>query len=173
MILAASARFDTVDAALRFACWRAAGAHATQVHGPGQLRHEMRSPAAPFAGMGEKMKKMFAIAALSVLGGCVSAPQVDFSNSDPACAQQCSANHTQCMSGFKLFPLANESACKTAMETCAKTCPAKGEVSSAAQSKKAPSTTSERLKELDGLFKDGLISKEEYETKRLEVIKAM
>jgi len=98
---------------------------------------------------------------------------VDFSNADSACAQQCSANHTSCMSGFKLFPLANESSCKTAMETCAKTCPTKTEAAAATQTKPIQPSAAERLKELDALLKDGLISRAEYEAKRQEILKAM
>ena len=108
-----------------------------------------------------------------MLTACVGAPKVDFSNSDTVCAQQCSANHTNCMSGFKLFPLANESSCKTAMETCAQTCPTKAEAAASIKAKLAPPSVAEKLKELDALFTDGLISKAEHESKRQQVLKAM
>lgn len=108
-----------------------------------------------------------------LLSACVGAPKVDFSNTDPVCAQQCSENHTKCMSGFKLFPLANESSCKTAMETCAKTCPTKAEVVASGKEKQAQPSAAERLKSLDALFKDGVISKTEYETKRQEILKGI
>jgi hypothetical protein len=75
------------------------------------------------------------------------------------------------MSGFKLFPLANEASCKTAMETCAQTCPAKSAVS--ATQPKAQISNAEKLKELDSLYKGGLINKYEYDTKRQEVLKSM
>jgi hypothetical protein len=77
------------------------------------------------------------------------------------------------MSGFKLFPLANESACKTAMETCAQTCPTKADATLFGKGKLAHPSSAERLKELDALLKDGLISKAEYDAKRQEVLKAM
>jgi Short C-terminal domain len=119
-----------------------------------------------------KLPALFSMAAL-LLTACVGAPKVDFSNTDSACAQQCSANHTSCMSGFKLFPLANESSCKTAMETCAQTCPTKAEGAASGKGKVAQPSAAEKLKELDALLKDGLISKAEYEAKRQEVLKAM
>ena len=119
-----------------------------------------------------KLTAPFSMAAL-LLTACVGAPKVDFSNTDSACAQQCSANHTSCMSGFKLFPLANESSCKTAMEACAQTCPTKAEASASGKGKVAQPSAAEKLKELDALLKDGLISKAEYEAKRQEILKAM
>ncbi|MFZ6779260.1 SHOCT domain-containing protein [Undibacterium sp. Ji83W] len=77
------------------------------------------------------------------------------------------------MSGFKLFPLANEASCKTAMETCAQACPSKMEAANSAKAKLAPVSTADKLKEIDALLKDGLISKTEYEAKRQEILKAM
>ena len=78
------------------------------------------------------------------------------------------------MSGFKLFPLANESSCKTAMETCVKTCPTKLEAAAAASPpKQAMGSVLEKLKELDTLLKAGLITKIEYDAKRQEILKAM
>ena len=117
--------------------------------------------------------KILLIAVAFLLSACIGAPKVDFSNSDPACAQQCSANHSSCMSGFKLFPLANESACKTAMETCAQTCPTKADATTFGKAKMAQPSAAEKLKQLDALLKDGLISKAEYDAKRQEVLKAM
>ena len=121
------------------------------------------------------MKKLKVLLPVVVffLSACVGSPKVDFSNSDPACAQQCSANHSNCMSGFKLFPLANESACKTAMETCAQTCPAKVDAAASAKPKMAQPSAADKLKELDAMLKEGLISKAEYQAKRQEVLKAM
>lgn len=119
-----------------------------------------------------KLKLLLAATAF-LLSACIGAPKVDFSNSDPACAQQCSANHSSCMSGFKLFPLANESACKTAMETCAQTCPTKADATTFGKGKMAQPSAAEKLKQLDALLKDGLISKAEYDAKRQEVLKAM
>ncbi|MBC3917305.1 SHOCT domain-containing protein [Undibacterium sp. CY18W] len=114
------------------------------------------------------------ISALTVLlSACIGAPKVDFANIDSTCAQQCSANHTTCISGFKLFPLANEASCKTAMETCAQACPTKTEVANSARTKSAPVSTAEKLKEIDTLLKDGLITKTEYEAKRQDILKSM
>ena len=128
---------------------------------PTLLRAQMHKLTAP----------LFMVAFL--LNACVGAPKVDFSNTDSSCAQQCSANHANCMSGFKLFPLANESSCKTAMETCAQTCPTKAEAAASNKNKLAQPSAAEKLKELDALFKDGLISKAEYEAKRQDILKAM
>lgn len=116
-------------------------------------------------------KLTFTVFACSfLLSACVGAPQVDLTNVDSTCAQQCSANHTKCMSGFKMFPLANEQSCKTGMETCIKTCLTK---SDALTTKPNPGSVADRLKALEALRKDGLIRDDEYESKRQEILKTM
>ena len=131
----------------------------------------------------EKMKFLLfsCTAATVLLSACIGPPKIDFSKIESSCAQQCSTNHSNCMSGFKLFPLVAESQCNDAMETCAKTCPTKPAGGVASQPRavtpQAPSvptpTATERLKELDALFKGGLISKEDYESKKQEILKSI
>ncbi|MFZ6731820.1 SHOCT domain-containing protein [Undibacterium sp. Ji42W] len=120
----------------------------------------------------KKITPLISVIAL-LLAGCVGAPKVDFAHIDSACAQQCSANHSSCMSGFKIFPLANESVCKAAMETCAQSCPRKAEAENLVKAKLAQPSTADRLKEIDALLKDGLITKAEHEAKRQEILKSM
>lgn len=122
-------------------------------------------------------------AAVALAGSlCAAAPAIDPSTVDSVCAQTCSANQTTCTSGFKLFPLANQWSCGSAFDTCLKTCPTKAEKAAAAASAvSAPSsapgpsanTAADRLKNLEALLKEGLITKEEYDAKRAEVIKAL
>ena len=126
------------------------------------------------------MKKpplLFAALVAVLLPACIGPPKIDFSKVDSACAQQCSTNHSNCMSGFKLFPLVAESQCNDAMDVCAKTCPPKSAAAASTQPKVTPPaaqpSATERLKELDALFKGGLINREEYESKRQEILKAM
>jgi hypothetical protein len=119
-----------------------------------------------------KQQLMLTAFSAMFLSACVGSPKADFANIDPACAQQCSASHTKCMSGFTLFPLAKESACKTGMETCAKTCPTKSEVAAASPQNKQP-TAADRLRQLETLRDGGLISKDEYEFKRQEILRTM
>lgn len=123
------------------------------------------------------MKKILLVSAVAslVLSACISPPKIDFAKVDSACAQQCSTNHSNCMSGFKLFPLIAESQCNDAMETCTKTCPPKSDLAISPQQKTTPaqSSTTEKLKELDALYKSGLINKADYEAKKQEILKAM
>ena len=119
------------------------------------------------------LKNSISLGVAVLLSACVGAPVVNFADKDSACAQQCSANHTSCMSGFKLFPLANEQSCKTAMEACAKTCPTKAESTAISSAKPQTTTVSDRLKQLDQLLKDGLVTKAEYEIKRQEILKGI
>lgn len=110
------------------------------------------------------MKKILLPLTLSILlSACVAAPKVDFTGIDKDCAQQCSVNHTECLRGFTIFPLAKESACKAGMETCAKACPREA----------AAIGTADRLKEIDALLAEKLITPEEHAAKRQEILKAM
>jgi hypothetical protein len=125
---------------------------------------------------GLTMKLILLVSAVPslVLSACISPPKIDFGNIESACAQQCSTNHSNCMSGFKLFPLVAESQCNDAMETCAKTCPPKSSLAiSRRNASPVPSSTTEKLKELDGLYKGGLINKADYEAKKQDILRAM
>lgn len=102
------------------------------------------------------------------LSGCASPAKVDFTGKDPACSQQCTSNHSECMSGFKAFPIAAETSCNNSLELCVQACPSKPETPT-----KAASTTEERLKELESIYSKGLISKTEYETKRQSILDKM
>lgn len=123
------------------------------------------------------MKKVILVSAIAslVLSACISAPNIDFAKIDAVCAQQCSANHSTCMSGFKLFPLVAESQCNDAMETCVKTCPTKPDPTLASQQKNTPTprSTADKLRELNALYKNGLINQADYEAKKQEILKAM
>jgi hypothetical protein len=58
--------------------------------------------------------------------------------------------------------------CTDAMHLCAAACPAR----TAAVSSPA-ATTPQRLSNLDDLYKRGLITKEEYDAKRADILKSM
>jgi hypothetical protein len=123
------------------------------------------------------MKKFILVSAIAslFLSACISPPKIDFTKVDSACAQQCSTNHSTCMSGFKLFPLVAESQCNDEMGTCVKACPPKSDLGITSQQKTTPaqSSTTEKLKELDGLYKSGLINQTDFEAKKREILKAM
>ena len=87
---------------------------------------------------------------------------------ESACAQQCSTNLATCSSGFKLFPIVQQKQCNDTYDVCISGCPARSAVSSTLRP--ATPSTSERLKNLEELFKSGAISKDEYDTKRKEIL---
>lgn len=101
---------------------------------------------------------------------CASPPSSDPSKVDLACAQQCNANLTTCSSGFKLFPVVAQKQCNDTYDVCIKSCPAR---SGDAGSPKAPPAVSDRLKALDQLLQSGAITKEEYESKRKDILNAL
>ncbi|MFM0335637.1 SHOCT domain-containing protein [Paraburkholderia fungorum] len=103
-----------------------------------------------------------------LLAGCASVADIDTSKIDTTCAQSCTANYSECLGKFTLFPIQAQHQCTDAMHLCANACPARA---SAAVSSTA--STSQRLVDLGDLYKRGLISKDEYDAKRVEILKGM
>jgi len=101
------------------------------------------------------------------VSGCASPPSSDPSKVEPSCAQQCSSNLATCSSGFKFFPVVQQSQCNDNYDVCIKGCPARTDNAS------DPKSTSERLKKVEELFKSGVITKDEYEAKRNEILKSI
>ena len=112
------------------------------------------------------MKKTLLLSML--LAGCASVADIDTSKIDAACAQSCTANYSECLGKFTLFPIQAQHQCTDAMHLCANACPAR-----VVNSPNAADTTSQRLSSVSDLYKRGLISKEEYDSKRAEILKAM
>ncbi|MEX3635337.1 SHOCT domain-containing protein [Paraburkholderia sp. BR14320] len=112
------------------------------------------------------MKRLITVAATMVLTGCIAAPELDLSKVDSTCAQRCSSEYSNCTTGFKLFPLIEQAHCNEALKVCVAAC-------TPAQTVTGNATSAQRLTELKTLYKQGLISEEEYETKRQEILKTM
>jgi Short C-terminal domain len=105
------------------------------------------------------------------IAGCASPPTADPSKVEQACALQCSSNLATCSSGFKLFPVVAQKQCNDTYDVCIKGCPTR--MSEAAAGQPTQPTTSERLRKLEDLFKSGAISKEEYESKRRDILNSL
>jgi hypothetical protein len=112
--------------------------------------------------------RLLVAALASLLVSCASPPSSDPSTVDAACAQQCSGNLATCSSGFKLFPIVQQKQCNDTYDVCIKGCPARTKEISSASS--TPQSTGDRLKRLDELYKAGAITKEEYDTKRRDIL---
>jgi len=113
------------------------------------------------------IKKTLLLSTL-LLAGCASVADIDTSKIDSDCAHSCTANYSECLGKFTFFPIEAQHQCTDAMQLCAKACPAKGDNSS---SQVVPA--SQRLANLDDLYKRGLISKEEYDAKRAEILRGL
>jgi hypothetical protein len=112
----------------------------------------------------------------ALLSACVSAPNVDYSRVDPECGRVCQMNDASCTSRYAGMPIYLNTICNPQVEGCVKACPSAGAASvqpKASASKTSQSSTTDKLKELDSLYKSRAINKEEYENKRQEIIKAM
>lgn len=80
------------------------------------------------------MLKKIAIsfAFVTILIGCASTSDIDFSKADPACAQQCTNTYSSCVSKFTMFPIMQQHQCTDAYKLCVQTCSTPGRPSSAA-----------------------------------------
>ena len=79
-------------------------------------------------------------------------------------------NLTSCSSGFTLFPVVKQKQCNDTYDVCIKGCPARQAGAQTATTPMAAPSAGDRLKRLDDLLKSGAISKDEYETKRKEIL---
>lgn len=111
------------------------------------------------------MVYMFAVMAT----GCASPPSSDPSKVEPGCAQQCSSSLATCSSGIKLFPVVQQGQCNDNYDVCIKGCPARTENTLSNDSQSA----AERLEKIDELFNSRVITKEEYDTKRKEILNSI
>ena len=103
-----------------------------------------------------------------LLAGCASTADIDTSKVDPDCAHSCSANYSECLGKFTLFPLMAQHQCTDAMKLCVQACPARGTAATS-----PVSGSSQRLANLDDLYKRNLITKDEYDAKRAEILKGL
>ena len=118
---------------------------------------------------------ILAVIAATVLAGCAAPPpKSDPSTAQVACAQQCSAQMTECNSGFTLLLISTymkQKQCSDAFDVCIQGCPKR----TASDAAFAPLTDSakERLRRLDELLKSGAITQAEYESKRKEILSTL
>ncbi|MFL9899256.1 SHOCT domain-containing protein [Paraburkholderia fungorum] len=113
------------------------------------------------------MKKTLLLSLL-LLAGCASVADIDTSKLDTTCAQSCTANYSECLGKFTLFPIQAQHQCTDAMHLCANACPQRATLPAT-----PVASTSERLTKLDDLYKRGLINKNEYDSKRAQILKEM
>jgi hypothetical protein len=114
-----------------------------------------------------KMKKTLLLS-MMLLAGCASVSDIDTSKADPDCAHSCTANYSECLGKFTLFPIEAQHQCTDAMQLCVKACPARGDIAVS-----AVATPAQRLANLDDIYKRGLINKGEYDAKRAEILKGL
>ena len=74
---------------------------------------------------GAKMRKVLLAMGALALAGCASTSDIDLSKVDSKCGQTCSANYSDCLGKFTLFPIQAQHQCTDAMRLCAQSCPAR------------------------------------------------
>jgi hypothetical protein len=117
------------------------------------------------------MNMRFLACTLAVLSaGCATPPSSDPSTVEASCAEKCSGHLATCSSGIRSFPVVRQKQCNDTYDMCIKGCPPRTET---AATKPVPQSTAERLKKLDELFKSGVITKEEYDAKRKNILDSL
>jgi hypothetical protein len=66
-------------------------------------------------------------AATLIFSGCASTADIDMSRVESQCGRACTANYSECLDGFTLFPIMAQHECTDALRLCAQSCPAKSE----------------------------------------------
>jgi len=106
-----------------------------------------------------------------IIGGCATPPSSDPSLVDPVCAQDCSGHLAECSSGFKLFPVVVQKQCNDLYDICIKGCPSRMKGGEIVETN--TKTISKRLNDLEALYKAGVISKKERESKRKDILDSL
>jgi hypothetical protein len=114
---------------------------------------------------------LFVMPLLFVLSGCQSIADVDLSAKDAACGQLCSTHYESCNDRVTLMPIRQHNDCADSFKYCVQACPATKGVAAAAAGERP--SVADRLKELESLHKNGLISDDEYSTKKQEILKQL
>ena len=112
------------------------------------------------------MIRVALLASILVLAGCASVSDIDTSQLEQGCAQACTARYSECLGKFTLFPIQAQHQCTDAMRLCAKSCPTRAVDAT-------PGSNTQRLSNLNDLYKRGLITKDEYDTKRATIIQGL
>lgn len=112
------------------------------------------------------MFRALLLACVLALTGCASVADIDTSRLEPGCAQACTAHYSECLGKFTLFPIQAQHQCTDAMHLCAQSCPSRAVDT-------ARGGSSERLSNLNDLYKRGLITKDEYDTKRAAIVQGL
>ena len=71
------------------------------------------------------MSKAMCSLGLLFLAGCASTSDIDLSKVESKCGQTCSANYSECVGRFSMFPIHQQNTCTDALRLCAQSCPAR------------------------------------------------
>ena len=115
------------------------------------------------------------------LSACATPPSIDYTAIDAVCGRKCQSEETACKSRFADFPLLMSTHCKPELDKCVKACPPPGtnppessvSAMEAANATTEKPTVSQRLRLLEELHKNGVITDKEYTDKRQEIIKSL
>ena len=125
------------------------------------------------------MQKSLWLSLLSsiVLTACASAPEFDYSKIDAVCGQKCKSEEADCVKRFDGYPTLLYTHCKPEAKICVNACPPPG-TTPPAQPEKANTSAekpsiADRLKLLEELHKNGVITDKEYADKRQEILNAI
>jgi len=99
------------------------------------------------------MKIIAIVATIIFLSSCASTSDIDLSKFESGCGQKCSKNYSECLGGFSFFPIQRQHECTDAFRLCTQSCPPRNPPTTTNNNR----TATEKLKELNNMFKNGLI----------------
>lgn len=105
-----------------------------------------------------------------LVAGCQSIDDIDFKSKDPACAELCYKRYDECIGRVTLMPIRKHNDCVDNLRFCAQQCPSP---KSADATSDTVAAGAKKLEALNALRKKGLITQQDYEVKKKQILDGM
>jgi hypothetical protein len=128
-----------------------------------------------------KLAACVGVITTALLSACASTPKSDYSILDAECVRTCKSNEAECKSRYADYPTILFAHCQPELKTCLKECPPPGthpitavvNPASGITNSATKPTIAERLKLLEELHKNGVITDKEYTDKRQDILNSL
>ncbi|QWD34650.1 SHOCT domain-containing protein [Polynucleobacter paneuropaeus] len=118
------------------------------------------------------MKHLIMFIGLLVLVGCQTTEGIDFEAKDSSCTTTCRNRYDSCMGAITMMPIRKNNDCVDNLRFCVAQCPSKGMVV-VPVSENTLSSSTKKLEILNDMQKKGLITRDEYNAKKAEILRGM
>lgn len=118
-----------------------------------------------------KLSQLIAILGFAIItSACQSIDDIDFKSKDPACAETCYKRYDECIGRITMMPIRKHNDCVDNLRFCAQQCPSP--TSAQSTSGKVQDNVA-KLEALGKLKKQGLITNQDYEAKKKQILDSM